>query len=443
MLAGMSDGTASSSSAGTPPGTTNGASATYTQSPVTRKKWRARSYVSLVLFIVAALLTPIAVIGHWGHQTIANPDQYISTVAPLAEDPDIQQAVADVVSDAIIQQIDTGNLASGLLGAFIPNERLSDLLSGPIKIGIDGLIRGGVERFVTSSAFQEAWVKINEAAQRGFIAALSGDPTGPVQFEGDDLVLNISTLLQQVQQSLVDDGIEIAGAVTIPETDAQVVLLDSPALAQARAIYGLASPILSVILLLTAALFTLSVLLATRRARTTVAVGITVMAWSIALNYGLGIAEDSFVNAFQDTLFEQAATTFYNQLLVYLLLAVQGLLLLGAVVIVLGWFCGNTRAAVSVRGSIDSGLVQIGQRLPASFAAIGRPIREYAPFVRWGLLAIWLIAVFAFGAVTLERTLGWTALLVGVLTVAQILMHAPDEDAPDYRPSDSRSVGSV
>lgn len=418
----------------------NGASATYTQSPVTRKKWRARSYISLALFIIATLLTPIAVIGHWGHQTVANPEQYLNTVAPLAEDPDIQQAVSDVVSDAIIDQVDTGNLASGLLGAVIPNERLSDLLSGPIKAGIDGLIRAGVDRFVSSNAFQEAWVKINEAAQRGFMAALSGDPTGPVQFEGDNLVLNISPLLEEVQTALVDEGIEVAGLVTIPESDAQVVLLESPELAQARAIYGLASPILSVILLLTAALFTVAVLLATRRARTTVAVGITVVAWSLTLNYVLGAAERSFVNSFQGSIFEQAAATFYNQLLVYLLLAVQGLLLLGAVVIVVGWFCGSTRAAVAVRGTIDSGLVEIGHRLPSSFATIGRPMREYAPFVRWGLLAVWLIAVFAFGSVTLERTLGWTALLIGVLTLAQILMHAPDESAPDHRPSEPRGI---
>jgi len=164
-------------------GMSNGASATYAQSPVTRKKWRARSYISLIVFIVATLLTPIAVIGHWGHQTIANPQQYIDTVGPLAENPEIQQAVADTVSSAIIEQVDTSQLASGLLGAIIPNERLSDLLSGPIKAGIDGLIRTGVDKFVTSNAFQEAWVRINEAAQKGFIAALTGDPTGPVQFE--------------------------------------------------------------------------------------------------------------------------------------------------------------------------------------------------------------------------------------------------------------------
>ena len=214
-------------------GMSNGASATYAQSPVTRKKWRARSYISLIVFIVATLLTPIAVIGHWGHQTIANPQQYIDTVGPLAENPEIQQAVADTVSSAIIEQVDTSQLASGLLGAIIPNERLSDLLSGPIKAGIDGLIRTGVDKFVTSNAFQEAWVRINEAAQKGFIAALTGDPTGPVQFEGDQLVLNISSLLQEVQTSLVDEGIEVAGLVTIPDSDAQVVLLDSPALAQA------------------------------------------------------------------------------------------------------------------------------------------------------------------------------------------------------------------
>lgn len=428
MLAGMSNGAA------------NGASATYAKSPVTRKKWRARSYVSLVVFIVATLLTPVAVIGHWGHQTIANPQRYIETVGPLAENPEIQQAVSDTVSNAIIEQIDTSDLASGLVGALIPNERLSDLLSGPIKAGIDGLIRTGVDKFVSSNAFQEAWVKINEAAQKGFIAALTGDPTGPVQLVGDELVLNISSLLQEVQQNLVDDGIDVAGLVTIPDSDAQVVLLNSPELAQARAIYGLASPFLSVILLLTAALFTLSVLLATRRARTTVAVGITVVAWSLALNYLLGRAEDSFVNAFKGSLFEAAATAFYQQLLTYLLLAVQGLLLLGAVVIVLGWFCGSTKFALTIRGSIDKGLAEIGQRLPEGFSVLGRPMREYAPFVRWGLLVLWLVAVFAIGTVTLERTLGWTALLLGVLTIAQILMHAPHDGAPEHRPTETPSL---
>ena len=415
----------------------NGASATYTQSPVTRKKWRGRSYVSLLLFIIATLLTPIAVIGHWGHETIANPEQYINTVGPLAEDPEIQQAVSETVSDAIIEKVDTSQVASGLVGVIVPNEALSNLLSGPIKAGIDGLIRGAVDKFVTSDAFQEAWIRINELAQKGFIAALTGDPTGPVQFVGDELVLDISSLLQEVQTSLVDEGIDIAGLVTIPESDAQVVLLDSPELAQARAIYSLTSPFLAVILLITAGLFMVSVLLATRRARTTVAVGITVVTWSLTLQYLLGRAEEGFVNSFAGSLFENAAAAFYNQLLTYLLLAVQGLLLLGAVVIVLGWFCGSTGLASTVRGSIDKGLVEIGQRLPAALAAIGRPMREYAPFVRWGLLVIWLVTVFALGSVTLERTLGWTALLLGVLTIAQILMHAPDDSAPEHRPSDA------
>ena len=150
---------------------TTGASATYAQSPVTRKRWRGRSVVSLILFIIATLLTPIAVIGHWGHQTVVDSQQFISTVGPLAENPEIQQAVSDVVSNAIIEQVDTSELAGGLLGAIIPNDQLTGLLSGPIKAGIDGLIRGGVERFVQSSAFQQAWVRINEAAQRGFMAA--------------------------------------------------------------------------------------------------------------------------------------------------------------------------------------------------------------------------------------------------------------------------------
>jgi TctA family transporter len=62
--------------------------------------------------------------------------------------------------------------------------------------------------------------------------------------------------------------------------------------------------------------------------------------------------------------------------------------------------------------------------------------------VRWGLLVIWLITVFTFGAVTLEQTLGWTALVIGVLTLSQILMHAPDDGAPDHRPTETHNLPS-
>ncbi len=239
-----------------------------------------------------------------------------------------------------------------------------------------------------------------------------------------------------MQTSLVDEGIDIAGLVTIPESDAQVVLLDSPELAQARAIYSLTSPILSVILLITAALFMVSVLLATRRARTTVAVGITVVTWSLTLQYLLGRAEEGFVNAFAGSLFENAAAAFYNQLLTYLLLAVQGLLLLGAVVIVLGWFCGSTRFASTVRGSIDKGLVEIGQRLgcPGRDRPTDPRIRTLRAMGSAGHLARHRLRIRVGHP---RKTLGWTALLLGVLTIAQILMHAPDDAAPDHRPSDA------
>ena len=86
---------------------------------------------------------------------------------------------------------------------------------------------------------------------------------------------------------------------------------------------------------------------------------------------------------------------------------------------------------------MEKGLGGIGPRIPAALAVIGRPLRDYAPLVRWGLLVIWLVMVFAFGSVSLEKPLAWTALLLGVLTIAQILMHAPDDAAPEHRPSDA------
>jgi hypothetical protein len=402
---------------------------------VARKKWRGRSIVSLLLFVLATLLTPLAVVGHWGHTTITDTEAYLETVGPLAADPEVQAAIGAVVTDAVIQQVDAKELVGGFLTDLLPNDQLAEALAGPLSSGVNQVIAGAVERFLTSDAFQTAWFALNTAAQRSLIAALEGDPEGVVQIQGPDVVLDISSLLEVVQKALVDQGIDIAAKVTVPEVDKQIVVMSSPAFEQLRTIWAFTNPLLSFILLLVALLFTVSVLLATRRARTTVAVGVVVFVLGMALQLSLAWAESQFTNAFAGTIFEAASIVFFQSFLTNLLEGLVSMILLGVILVIVGWFAGRTDSALRTRAALVRGYADMASRLPAWASTIGRPMRDYAPFVRWGILFLWVIAVFTAAGFHFESTLGWTAVFLGLLTIAEILMYTPDDRVLEIRQS--------
>ena len=406
----------------------SGASAQYANSPVARKKWRGRSIVSLILFVLAVILTPVAVIGHWGHTTITDTEAYLETVGPLAENPEIQRVIGDVVTNAVIEQVDAQALVGGFLTELLPNDKLAEALTGPLSSGVNQVIAGAVQKFMTSDAFQTAWIALNKAAQRGLIAALNGDPDGVIKIEGPDVVLDISTLLVTIQKALVEQGIEVAGKVTVPQIDAQIVVMSSPAFEQLRTIWAFANPLLGLILLIVAALFTLSVLLATRRARTTVAVGVAVFAIGGAIQLSLSWAETQFENAFLGTIFQAASIAFFQTFLSYLIEGLFSMMLLGVILVVVGWFAGRSDSALRTRAALVRGYADMASRLPEWVSSIGRPMRDYAPFIRWGLLFLWVIAVFTTAGFQFESTIGWTALFLGLLTVAEILMYTPEDD---------------
>lgn len=412
-----------------------GASAQYVTSPVARKKWRGRSIVSLLLFVLATVLAPAAVIGHWGHTTITDTEAYLETVGPLAEDPEVQAAIGEVVTDAVIQQVDAQSLVGGFLTELLPNDQLAAALTGPLSSGVNQIIAGAVQKFLASDAFQIAWVALNTAAQKSLIAALEGDPTGVVQIKGPDVVLDISSLLEVIQKALVDQGIDVAAKVKVPEVDRQIVVMSSPAFEQLRTIWSFASPILGFVLFIVALLFTLSVLLATRRARTTVAVGVVVFIIGGALQLSLSWAESQFENAFIGTIFQAASIAFFQTFLSFLIEGLLSMMLLGVILVIVGWFAGRTDSALRTRAALVRGYSDMASRLPEWAATIGRPMRDYAPFVRWGLLFLWVIAVFTTAGFRFESTVGWTALFLALLTIAEILMYAPDDRALEIRQS--------
>ena len=72
----------------------------------TRRRGWWRPFVVVTLVLVAAVLAPASVVARWAHDEVADTDRYVETVAPLAQDPAVQQAVVDRVTAELFARID-------------------------------------------------------------------------------------------------------------------------------------------------------------------------------------------------------------------------------------------------------------------------------------------------------------------------------------------------
>jgi hypothetical protein len=391
------------------------------------KRWGIRSIAAVLIFVIAAALTPIAMVGHWGHATVVNSEQFIATVVPLADSPEVQAAVTEAVTEAIVKQVDTSAIVGDFLGGLLNNDQLSSALSAPIAAGVNKLIGQIVEGFITSDAFQKLWITLASAIQKSVVAILEGGNEGPVQMQGDQLVLDITDLLTAVQAQLVSQGVTIADKVTVPDSDRQIVLFEAPAVAQLQFIYSLASPVLQWFPLLIAILFGLAITLARRRPRMVLAVGLALVVTGGLTTWGLGLGETFFVDQLAGTVFGGASGIFWNTLLNYLIIGLQSLLIFGVVVAVAGWFAGRSRPAVKLRAHLVAGLTEIGSSLPAN--GLSAFLRARADAVRWIITAVLVFALVVGDVMSLNRMIWLLLLTGGLFTLLQVLIADKKETA--------------
>src|SRR4051794_30994323 len=119
---------------------------------VQSKPSNRRVVFSIVLLAVAMLAVPLCVVGVWTHSQITNTDRYLATVGPLADDPQVQQYVAEQLTEAFEENVD---LASALQSE-LPSALQS--LSGTLANALDGVVAAAANRFTQSEAFKSLWI---------------------------------------------------------------------------------------------------------------------------------------------------------------------------------------------------------------------------------------------------------------------------------------------
>jgi hypothetical protein len=407
------------------------------------RRGTGRSVAAVVCVVLAALLTTPAAIAYWGQRTLNDTERYVDTVGPLVESPEVQEAIATTITDAIQSQVDVEKILNEVFAGIITERPRLQQLIGPLSGAINGLIDREVRAFVASDTFADIWVRVNTRAQQTLVRILEGDESGAVSLQGDQVVLDVSEAIEQVQQRLVDRGLTIVENVPIPDVDKQIVLLDAPQLKQARTIYAFANPVARWLILVVAALYLAALLLSRRRPRMTVTIGLVLAANALLVALALSVGRQLFINELAGTVFGPASSVFYDTLLGYLERGWQVFLWLGVILVVVGWFAGSNASGTAVRSTLAGGLESAGARLAdGPIGGAGQWVAANARWLRVVVSVLGAVVLLWGNDVSLPRLFWSLALVVVLLGVAQVLVGAGHgRDA--YRPVPPAGTGDT
>lgn len=246
---------------------------------------RPRRGLSIVAAVLVFLLLPVSVVGLWNRALLLDTDRYVDTVAPLATDPVVQQAVADVVSAFIVERAQVQSLAADLL----PDraKALAPFVAG----GAQALVHQVVDSLVRTEWFAEAWVRANRADHALVVRLVTGrEGTVASTKEGRiavDLAPVAEEALRRVDQQF---GLALADRVDLSNKPLEFVLFESEELAHTQSLLRLAHRVLWVLVGLTAVAAVVGVLGAGDRwrgaRRVGVAIALSMAALLVALAAG-------------------------------------------------------------------------------------------------------------------------------------------------------------
>jgi len=286
---------------GAPPPGGGAAAATHPAPPKDGGPLAIIRSIAVGLFFVLTLLSLVlSVTTGWLHATVMQTDRFVALTAPLAENPDVQNALAEVTATQVNEALDLGPIGQ--------------------------YVAGGVTRELYSSeAFATVWEGAIRLVHEQLVAFLRGETTR-LQLVDGYLVLNLYPLYDRIAERVNALNLDIAGrTITLPDisnpadpaaskaeleaalgrtlspTFGTVPIAEAQKLENVQRYVQLFDALVWVLLLVTALLAVLTLVLARRRIRMVALLGIGSLASLLAARLLIASLADGLATALAGT----------------------------------------------------------------------------------------------------------------------------------------------
>jgi hypothetical protein len=314
------------------------------QREIGRLRGGRRIVVGLLVLLVC-ILAPVSVLAVWLHSTVLDTDQYVATVAPLAHDSAVQEAIATRVTNSLVASTDLEASVARVLPARAP-------FSAPAVVdSIKGVVHDVALRLVQSDQFATLWEQANRRAHAQLVAVLEGKGVGNIETKNGQVVVHLGPVVDRVKDALANAGINLFSRVDAERVNNQIVLLDSDQLSKAQDAVDAFDKLAIALPILTIVLFAVAVVLSGNRRRTVLRTGLGV-AFAVALLLTLfNVGRGAYLNALGPDVNHAAAANVYDQLLEFLRTALRSVFVLGIVLAIGAWLDGPGHTATTIRDS--------------------------------------------------------------------------------------------
>jgi hypothetical protein len=404
---------------------------------VSGSTWRAA--MSALCLVLGCVLAPVSVASVWVDDILGDTDTYVETVAPIAEDPAVQAALADEVTAVVVESLDVQQLTTDALTSLSELEelppRVADTLPAlavPISSGIESFTRDQVQRVLASDQFATVWAEVNRLAHDQVVRLLSGEQGGAVTAQGDTITLNLGPVIEQVSQQMVDAGFTLASR--IPTVDREFTLVQSEAVTQAQSAYRLLNALGTWLPFVSLGLIAAGVLLARDRWRALMRGALGVTLAMVVLGIGLAIARSWYVNTTPaDILTAEAAGGVFDTLVRFLRSTLRAVGVLGLVVAVAAFLSGRSPQAARARAGMESGIARLQRRGQQAtgwdVGPVGTWLTAHRRALRIVVVGAGALVLLLWSTPTVWVVL-WTGLIVVLVLALLQLLSAPDVDSP-------------
>lgn len=286
---------------------------------------RWRTWLSSLALLCMCVLVVAAIAVTWVEVMIQDTSRYVETVAPLASNADVENAV----TIAIMDQLADIDLTSALQEA-VPSasEKQIASLARAIRAYTESIVRW----VVASDQFVTLWTEANRAIH----AVVSGLLTGkePALASAKDAIVSIdlTRVLAAVADQLESNGITYFDGVLVNGTGAELALFDASKLQSAQEMMRLLHrvawlfPLLAIAMLLLAIAVAPHRMVALRRAGVAIALTMSVLLVALALVRDwqadqVAVSARPVALAFFDTMFARLRDSLRSLLMLGMLLA--------------------------------------------------------------------------------------------------------------------------
>ena len=412
----------------------------------TAKPSRGRGWTVLAvcLIVIGCVLAPLSVVTVWGRATLVDTDRFVATYAPLADSPAGQGYVVDQTMTVINDNVDVdqlvGDMIDGIkdLGTGPRATTALDTVKGPAARGVEHLMRSGVEQFVHSDAFAQAWEQALRVSHTQLMATLRDDPDAVLKAQQDGTIgVQLGPIVDRIKQALIDRGIGFASKIpevnkTIPITQA-----DNLATIQAgyRTVIALGTWLPWVCLLFLAA----GVVVARRRSRALLGAGLGFALSMLILLLGFAIARTIVATSLPPSMVpSNVVGLLFNTATDAMRSTARAGLVLGIGVALVAWFAGpfasSTRTRAAYAGGVDQ-LRRSAEGRGVSTGKVGLWIYRQRLLIRI-VIGVAVAAIIMFTRPLAVSTIVITGLVaLAVLIILSLVERPPSPSTPASPPT--------